>query len=159
MHGIVQSAAPLKALSTFPLPVSVVPPDSEERVAALLSFRPVEVTFEEIPKASATVPATRKPAAPAKKSKAAAAGAKPAKAGAKGKAPKDKGTANKGSRGNKGKGKKSDKVTTVRKVFKIQPRAAQPPQAKEGGGGGGGGSGSGHIVPTITAASSTSAVI
>ncbi|CAM9928758.1 unnamed protein product [Ectocarpus sp. 12 AP-2014] len=126
----------------------------DEKIAALLMIRPVEVTFEEVPRAEmeAKAPspppvpapaAPRKRAAPAK-SKAAAAGAKP-KAGTKAKA----------SAG-RGKGKKASKVTTVRKAFKIQARA--PPE-QEGRGAETGGGGAGHAAPMAVQASSTSATI
>ncbi|CAM9187633.1 unnamed protein product [Ectocarpus sp. 6 AP-2014] len=129
----------------------------DETIAALLMIRPVEVTFEQVPRAEveakapppppAPAPAApRKRAAPAKSKAAAAAtaGAKP-KAETKAKAP-----------AGRSKGKKASKVTTVRKAFKIQARA--PPQ-QEGRGGETGGGGGGHAVPMAVHASSTSAAI
>ncbi|CBJ26024.1 hypothetical protein Esi_0018_0105 [Ectocarpus siliculosus] len=130
----------------------------DEKIAALLMIRPVEVTFEQVPRAEIEAKATppppapapaapRKRAAPAKSKAAAAAataGAKP-KAGTKAKAP-----------AGRSKGKKASKVTTVRKAFKIQARA--PPQ-QEGRGGETGGGGGGHAVPMAVQASSTSAAI
>ncbi|CAN0066057.1 unnamed protein product [Ectocarpus sp. 4 AP-2014] len=126
----------------------------DEKIAALLMIRPVEVTFEEVPRAEMEAkapppPPTPAPAAPRKraapaKSKAAAAGAKP-KAKTKAKAP-----------AGRGKGKKASKVTTVRKAFKIQARA--PPQ-QEGWGGETGGGGGEHAFPMAVQASSTSAAI
>ncbi|CAM9968684.1 unnamed protein product [Scytosiphon promiscuus] len=123
----------------------------DEKIAALLTLRPVEVTFEEATKAAAATSApaaSRKRAAPTK-SKAAPV-TKP-KAGTKGKALKGKGKG-------KARAKKADKVTTVRKAFKVQARGV-PHRAEQGGGGGGSGGGGGHAVAAAVRASSTSAVI
>lgn len=125
----------------------------DEKIAALLTLRPVDITFEEVPKDAAQTPAPvapRKRAAPSKSKATAAPAATKPKAGTKAKAPKGK-----------RKGKKADKVTTVRKAFKVQARSV-PQQGEQGGGGGiggVGGGGGGHAVATAVRASSTSAAI
>lgn len=124
-------------------------PVSDEEIATLLTIRPVEVTFEEVPRADMEAnapppPPAPTPAAPRKR----AAPAKSKAARTKAKAP-----------AGRGKGKKASKVTTVRKAFKIQARAPpqQEGQGREAGGGDGGGGG--HAVPMAVPASSTSAAI
>ena len=123
--------------SATPTPTCLTPPD--ETIAALLSTRPVDVTFEALPEpgsepAGTTVPtAPTEPAAPAT---AAAATAAPLKrAPAKPKATKGKKVS---------KGKKAAKVTTVRKAFKVQSRGPGGGQEKAGGIGGGGTGGQGR---------------
>lgn len=126
-------------------------PSPDEKIASLLTLRPVEITFEEAKKDAATtsaLAAPRKRTAPTKSKAASAvtAATKP-KVGTKGKASKGKGNA---------RAKKANKVTTVRKAFKVQARNV-PQQAKDGVGGSVGCGG--HAVAAVPKASSTAAAI